>query len=134
MSLPIRTFWLKIPSGESLSEALSLELWVPVSVAVPPTIVGNFLSFQTLRAIKDNAGVATQKWCNVFDDDGDESAIKIPDTLDDGAVLGLNTRRAGLEAVRWASAIKVRAGLSSVPSVQTEDIYVAVDVKELHLV
>lgn len=121
MALPIRSFSALIANGASISDAIETNLWVPVALVIPAGFQGTFITFQA------NMGSG---FIDVHDDDGDESAVVVgPSRL-----VGLSTKRSGLEAIRWADAIKIRAGLSGAPTNQNQQVTVKMLLKELYLV
>lgn len=114
----IRKLPATILDGESLSGEVNTGGHRLIGVEFPAGFSGSLLTFQA------NVSGSFQ---NLYSDAGDEIALVVasPDS-----VVGIDTQRNELEAVRFAYKMKVRAGSAGTPSPQTGDQIVVLLLEE----
>lgn len=105
----IKKIPVTISDGESLSAEASTGGHRLIGVEIPAGFDAPSLTFQAKIG-------TTHK--DLYSDAGDEILLVV---LTAGSIIGIDTQRNELEAVRFAHKMKVRAGSSGAPAPQTGD-------------
>ena len=134
-----RIFTVTIEAGQSQSDAFQSNTWVPVALCIPSGITvassgpQNVLGLVTFQTNVKEAGAA---YLSISDSDsGDESGVVIPTFANaNGCVIGYNSRRLPLEAMRWGTFSKLTIGPSAAGVAQPGKTLLYLLCKELVLV
>lgn len=132
-SYALRKFSFVIEAGAYISVPIHTQAWSPVALWIPPGI--------KVAAAPDSIGFLTFQqdighgFAPVFDDDGDECAVTLSPKLPaNGGSIGLSTKRAGLEALRWNSnGVKIVIGNLDIQVLQDAKITLELLLKEFAL-